>query len=554
MQHLLVAALVALGVSGCTASSAGSDFTSMEQLKQLTSRPKPTHVFTEKVADVPQWELAGPFPESVGLAPHEQQSEAGKMVVEEAGKRHAQPTAAFACAARELARFIAEKKEQPPSLLRAFIAGRCGTGVASLASTWVQGEAPDSVTDAALVSKWRANLEKAFASLGPDAQVGAALVRQGSRAVIALAWAEVHGALEPVSIFPSADGVVELHGAVSGRVDQLAGTVGLGEVGAAACTNLGLRPLPAFDLRCVADPKDTSAAISIETFKQGRFLGQETFRVLVWPSRQPSNTWALHPVVRAGVPATVPGLAEEINALRAKASLAPLEVSAAQSDDLREAAPFFFQATAGGDERLCDELALGIIAGWRVEKDIASGTFTSEISERPDGSLFLTHALLSPATRATLFDPRASVLAIGLFEEREVVGGVLSVYRRLEAPAVEGLVKDLDAARARLGRGPVKWVRLPGSGEASVAEAVHRRELDLEDGLQRLMEASIAGTTRGAQGFTLIHSDLQNLQWPAEVLNRPEVEVVMAATTVRQPKAPWGTVVIFVATPTAEGQ
>lgn len=50
------------------------------------------------------------------------------------------------------------------------------------------------------------------------------------------------------------------------------------------------------------------------------------------------------------------------------------------------------------------------------------------------------------------------------------------------------------------------------------------------------------------------HSDLSNLGWPSEVLNPPELEVVLAATTVREPKSPCGTTVIFVVTPSAERQ
>jgi hypothetical protein len=357
-------------------------------------------------------------------------------------------------------------------------------------------------------------------------------------------------------VVPGADGAVELHGTAEPGTDQLDATVTLGPVGASPCVDLHLRPLPAFDVRCLTNPKDATAWISVESRQGGRVLAKELARLLVWPSKKPTHTWTLPKLVRDGIPPTVEAMAAELNALRTREGLPPIELSHAQSADLHEVAPFFFQAGQIGDGLAADVIALGVVAGWRVEHEIVMGKFTSEVAEHADGSLLLTTALCSPSTRKALFDPKASFLAVGLFQEGETVGALMSVYRGLEVPAfpqtVEALVHQLDQERAKLGRGPAKWLRLPNGVEAGLVEAVVKRDLTVEDALQHFLDASVAATHHGVQGFSMQASSLEELVWPPELLSKENVEVVMVAAAVRAPKEPWGHVVVFIAAPAPE--
>lgn len=285
-------------LAGC-ATTAGSspggsaNFTSAAELKKLASGPRPERVFTTKTADLAQWDLVGPFPEEVSLAAHERESAAGQMIVGEASKRGAVPTAALACAARELAHFIVQKRERPPSLLQDTIAGRCGLGLTQLSSTWLEGEVADTTTDDALVAQMVPKLADALGRLGPATFVGAALMREGGRAVLSLTQSTVRGTLEPVSIFPSADGAVTLHGTAEAGTAELLGIITTGDVGATQCTDLHLRALPQYDLRCAAAATVETRSLD-EVPWPAELINAEQLELLmvVSSTRQARDPWA----------------------------------------------------------------------------------------------------------------------------------------------------------------------------------------------------------------------------------------------------------------------
>lgn len=547
------AAVWTVVLAGCATTKGGpSAFTSAEELKKLTAGPKPQQVFTTKTADVTLWTFLGPFPEEISLAPHEQESPAGKMIVGEASKRGAIATASLACAARELAHFVAEKQERPPLMLQEAIAGRCAVGTAQLSWSWLQMETGDA-TDESLVDLAKPKLSGGLEGLSARTFVGAAFSRSGTKGVLALVRAEARGSLEPVSVFPDAEGWVTLHGTADASAADLVGVITRGDLGAAACVDLRQRALPQYDLRCQVQSTDSTAWISVATRAKGRLLSQELQRVLVWPSRHPSTSWNVPQIIPAGVPATVEGLAAQVNVLRAGLGLRPLEVSQQQTADMHEVAPFLFQAVLTADGTTADQLGLGIIAGWHVEKDITWGNFCAEVAEHDDGSLLLTHAMSSPSTRALLFDPAASLIGMGIYREAGGLGVVFSAYRGLQManfPAsVEPLVEQLNAARAKLSRGPVKWTRLPGNGELDFEGALAARKMEVSDALQGFLEATVAATGRGVQGFSVEMESLDQVAWPAELINAEHVELSLVAAPVRPSRAPWTHFVVLMARP-----
>ena len=356
---------------------------------------------------------------------------------------------------------------------------------------------------------------------------------------------------------PGADGAVELHGTAEAGTDQLDATVTVGTIGAAACTNLHLRALPAYDVRCLTNPGDETAWISIESRQGGRVLAKELARLLVWPSRRPAHAWTMPKLVPDGIPPTVEAVAAELNALRTKEGLrAHRALARAERRPARGGAVLLpgraDRRRAGGRRHRAGRG--GRAGGWSTRSSM--GRFTSEVAEHADGSLLLTTALSSPSTRAALFDPKASFLAVGLFQEGDVVGALMSVYRGLEVPAfpqtVESLVQRLDAERAKAGKGPAKWLRLPNGAEVGLVEAVVKRDLTVDDALQHFLDASVAATRHGVQGFSMQAASLDELVWPPELITREHVEVVMVAAAVRAPKEPWGHVVVFIAAPAPE--
>lgn len=152
-----------------------------------------------------------------------------------------------------------------------------------------------------------------------------------------------------------------------------------------------------------------------------------------------------------------------------------------------------------------------------------------------------------------LFDPKATLLGLGVYQETGGLGAVFSVYHGLEMalfPAsVAALVQQLDAARAKVSRQPMKWLRLPANAERGLAGAIYARKLELPEAFSGFLEATVAATSRGARGFSVETVSLDEVPWPAELINAESLEISMVAAPVRSPRAPWAHFVVMIAKP-----
>lgn len=309
-------------------------------------------------------------------------------------------------------------------------------------------------------------------------------------------------------------------------------------------------PLPAFELTCEVDAADAHTWIDVSSSEKDRLVGYGFAQLLLWPAGAPSNTYE-RPVYGApGGELSPEGVLAQVNAVRAQAGMAPLELSAAQSADNRELAPFFFDAVFRDDAQQQDRIALGVIAGWRVESEISGGTFVSEWVDVPDLSLLVAHHLESAGSRAELLDPEHRVLAVGLYREEGFVGSLLSAYAKATPPtwpdSTEAVLLKLDEARKTQGKPEAQWIRLPSQLEKRLAEAVANKESDDEEALSHFMNEAVEVTNRPVHGWRIHVSKLNEVDWPETLLKKEQLQVLGVVTVQRAKGSPWTDYLILV--------
>ncbi|MEW6429892.1 MAG: hypothetical protein AB1730_00165 [Myxococcota bacterium] len=532
-----------------TACATTSRFTTREELERVLSSPRPAKLFRDATVDVERWELAGPFPERVGDAPHGTGDAWSRLFVERAQRKGARPVEPLACVARETARFIAAKGGYPGSLLKDFIVARCGNAAPKVALRSLAGDVPDEVSDDDLFARWKADVGKMSEELEPGQLAGFALVREGGKAAAVVASITPRGAVEPLSIFPSERHTVVVRGTAPVGAASVYGYANQGQTKSARCVDSKL-PLPAFELTCEVNAADAHAWIDVSSAEKDRLLSSGFVRLLVWPAGAPSNTFERPVYGTPGGELSPAGVLAQVNAVRAQAGMAPLELSAAQSADNHELAPFFFDALFRDDAQQQDRIALGVIAGWRVESEITGGTFVSEWVDVPDLSLLVAHHLESAGARAALLDPEHRVLAVGLYREEGFVGSLLSVYAKATPPtwpdSTEALLLQLDEARKKQGKPEAQWIRLPSELEKRLAEAVAKQESDDEEALGHFMSEAMEVTKRPVHGWRIHVSKLNEVDWPETLLKKEQLEVLGVVTVQRAKGSPWADYLILV--------
>ncbi|MCC6335612.1 MAG: hypothetical protein IT380_16670 [Myxococcales bacterium] len=533
-----------------SACASTSRFTTREELEKVLAAPKPAKVFKDASLDVERWELTGPFPLTVGDAPHEASDAFSRFFVGRASAKGVRPTQPLACVARETARFLAEKGQLPGALLQAFLTARCGNFAPTVRLNSLSGDAPADVTDDALLARWQEEVAKMFDGLSAGQSGGLALARAGDKAAVVLASLTPKGALEPLSIFPAPDGTVVLRGTAPAGAAELYGYANQGRAKSERCKDTGRFQLPSFELTCRVDLSDASAWIDVASAEKGRLLGHGFAQVLVWPSQQPSSVYVRPQYGTPGGELSPEGLLAGLNEVRTAAGLAPMELSAAQTADNRELAPFFLDAVLRGDAKEQDRIAMGVIAGWRVESDISGGTIHSAWVEAPDLSLLLAHQLESAGTRAQLLDPDNRVLAVGLYREENFAAALVSAYPKVDSTSwpdsTEAVLVHLDEARKKEGRPEAQWVKLPSQLEKSLADGVAKKDLDDEEALSRFMEEASYVTQRPVQGWRLHVTRLSQVDWPEGLLKKQKLDVLGVVTVQRNKDDPWADYLILV--------
>lgn len=545
----LVVLFVALVALGCASSKNSTHFTSAAELKKMMAQPKPVKVFSNATVSVDSWELAGALPDAYADAPHETGSLFAKTLADAAAAKGFRTSEPLACVARQTARFLALKGGPPPQGLSAFFEARCGIATRGVATRWLTGTVPVDVADTKLLEQWKDDVTKTTESIASGARAGVAMWREGDKVVVALAHQREETTIEPVSMTPSEDGFIFVRGVTTRRADSIFGASNQGRTGTAECVNTEARAAPAFELKCPVAKDDETAWVSISAREKGRVLGFQVVRLLARPSGTAASTWKAPTLVSKVPGATATDFVAQLNAVRSQVNAPAVTLSPAQTIDHTELAPFYFEAQVKNDDAQEDLIALGVMAGWRVEQEIMNGSFGADLIEGTTASELLAEMLESPGYRRNLLSPRVGVVAVGMFQEGPVLGALVSTYEPIQAPTwpdtANKVLTALNGQRQRNGKKPVQWVLLPSTSEPTYAEAVSKREYDSKEALERFMSQATNVTRRGVRGWRIPVLNLDDVTWPADILSKEQLDVMFVVTTERDEQEPWGRYVLL---------
>jgi len=386
---------------------------------------------------------------------------------------------------------------------------------------------------------------------GVTLEAGAALVRQGDRALFVMAGGQTKAKLDPVAPVPQGQNEVLLRGSLSEAAEAIHGIINQGTHGFASCRSEPVAP-PGFALRCPMARGDGSAWIDVVSRAPKKLLSRSALHVLA------TREGARAPYAPAALPSRAKGdftqaLVANLNAVRAQGKLSPLRVSTEQAAlNERHAGSIL----GGLEDEKSDRLALGLMAGWDVQGMIRRGNLLALVSSSTgDPGEWLSEALDMPLARSILLEPDQRVVAVGAASAagRGGIGAVITTYALFEsnehAAEVAQVIDQLNAARARRGLAPATLLRELAPLDAAAAR-VFKDEQGVEEALQAALNEASGQLNRPAQGAYFEAIDLDALEFPEPLLAPQPPTVAIAVTHHKAPGAAWGQyVVLLVALP-----
>lgn len=511
------------------------------------------------------WQLEAPLPTAVSSpggdhwtaeTPWEQ---AFAAHVAAAGAGSPRLTAALACTARQIGRFVLAKNGSPDESLRTFMAGACGASGAQTFFATVGGNVPDGVPDAQLLSQWRQSLEQRTDEalrFRPTAG-GFWWGRSNGHAIAVIAFDVERAELLASSLIADDHGDVTIEGRARGSFDYLAAYVNRGALAVAPCEIDVAVPRPRFRVVCRLAPDDRATWVQIMAAAPKRVLATTIVQAVVRRTADETPAYAAsveppQPVATAAEFNRV--VLERLNALRAQAGLRPVELAAAQSATAGGLAAHYFGAVYRDDgAATADTIALGLLAGWNVDGMIRTGTFHSSLLPGAhDAGRWLAHATELPAGRASLLDPGVEQVAFGplLSNQPELLGAVVTGYKFHHGAdhsddRAQVLSRVLSARTRRHLEAPK---RLGGMSEVLAYELgrVHEGKQSPGDALQASLATAAERFRSNMRGWVLEATSLDAVQIPEEVIGQSHLYLEVAVTHHKAPGAAWAQLVIVI--------
>ena len=461
------------------------------------------------------------------------------------------------CAARETARFLAERGATPPQALRRFMGARCGAPQPRFAFASVRLDVGKDRTDDEVTAKLRVGAEKMIAdTVGAGARLaGIAMVRSDKRAVLVVTAQERGVSLERLPTAAAA-GKVVLRGELLNPAASVRALVNRGRFSYAVCkANEGVK-LPSFEIVCDAAPEDASAWVTVAAFPAGRILGNDVLDVLVFPNGKPTSAFAA-PRPSAGAKPGRPAEADvvaELNALRKEAGLAAVALDARESAVVAKLTPHYFAAASGlEDETIADKVVLGVRAGWDVQGVVLSADTTSVVVRgASDAQSLLQEAIESPFGRSALFDPEIRRVAVGLLydEESKSSAALFGAYALADTQKHEKdaarLVERITRLRAARKLPPPLVLAQLSPDAIRAARSLESGDKTLDEALDELVHRSVGAMSTAMQGFYATGPSIESIKIAEEILSRPSLSIALAVGHHRAPGKAWASLVALI--------
>lgn len=569
LRSYAVVALLVLSI-GCAPSQHGgklkrapSRFPAASKLAEIEARPPPPQQKEDPIYDTETWKLVGPLPSVSEAAPRTASGPWDKAFASVlATKPSLRPTEAMHCVAREIGRYQLEKTGRPPEDLQRFILARCGAVSPSVQGLSSVNDLPATVTDEQALKSallLLADTAEKLARRGEPLDVGLWFGRSGTKAIISVSAASRDVDVAPLAM-SVAGGRVTLQGTLRSPAAHLNARVNRGRFESATCEEDESVALPAFSFTCVADPADAHARIELFSYPPERVLGHSIAAFLVSPGGKPlTDTYQRNaPKVPADAGAGFAGgFLAALNGVRREAGLLDVRATDAQTETASRVAPHYFASELKNDknDKTADVVALGMLAGWRVDAIVHDGMLTSAwSSDTSDPGRVLSAMLESPGGRHVLLDRDADVIALGtmLDPERHFLGALVTVYRLFEYMSPEARTKivfdRIDKLRAEKGQSVAAYLKgLEAESEAAVhfVETLH---LDPGVALDRFLKGSTPKAKRAMRGYVVETGSLDSFKLPDDFVEAAQFPVAIAVAYHRPPGEPWGRWVIMLVT------
>jgi hypothetical protein len=558
------ASILALA-SGCGANPASAPrapqaplahFPSREAIAAIPPSPIPDAAFTD-TAPVDRWEppIARPA-ESAAYAdagPPGALAATVRALVAERGAPLSLDTR-YRCAAETLARFVAHNGKRPNTSLRTFQLAYCGIADATALDTVLVFNGPADETAAASELEKPLRDDLAFVERNRATFAGSAVADGDDRRVYAVTVAQPSVSVAGAPFVAKEDGTVRLRGTVAGDVEQVVGLVNHGRTDVVTCDRNPRVELPSFEMTCRMAASDALTWAQLVVRRPKRLLAEAVGHLLL----EKPGAELVYVAPSDPDDSRAPARAEEaiafVNARRKLARRAPLTHAAAQSVENTRLLGPLLDARLRGDAARAEEIALGVLAGWEVPREIRDGgLFVTLLSPTPPGAGWVQQTLEFPLGRQLLLDESTRVLAVGLGQgdAKRGLGVVVSTYALFEAganaKAAAAVFDGLAKARAlRDTAATTKAVRFEGLEKH--AARIHDEGLAPEAALDEAMHDAVATSGRSIHGYVLETHDVGSIPWPEALLSRPSVLVDVAVTHRKAPGAPWAHHVVLVLT------
>jgi hypothetical protein len=532
------------------ACASTNQFTRPEELEEIARAPILKPPPEQKIAHVEQWKLEGPLPERIE---HTALADASKpfarILAAAASQARFQPSQDLTCVAQQLARFELENDASPGVLLLRFIEARCGVPSPAVRTSSLFGEADAEITDEKIEAQWKIDFEKQLQQVSPGSFAGVALVRAKGKVRLVLAWALDEARIEPVSVYPDND-VVRVRGVIDHPVEEISAQINQGTDATADCIKNPEVKAPSFEFACPVQQGDPYDWLGVWAREPGRFISHPVLMTLVWPDRAPTDTFR-RPSIGLSRDGSAEAFLESLNEQRKKLGRERVTLAPKQSDQVSALVAPYVAAELDGNGPLVDRIAMGLIAGWRVEGPVTNGWFTSYEVPNAAASELLSVLLELPGARSELLSKETQVVALGVSTRGGLTDSLVCTYGLLNEPQPtedrqQQLIHQLNAERKRRGLPAAQWVQLPTAVEKEVAASVRSGSMAPDDGLEKLMIEANQLIHRGVRGWQFTASSLDKVKWPDELLERPTLQVMMTIAPWKRKDLPWTQYVFMV--------
>lgn len=564
-SSLLLVACAGLSCTSATTTGSGVPrFPTRAVVDDLLASPAPAALRRDPRFEPTAYTLAGPLPTMGGDALRVITGPFETLLTQE--RSDLVVTEPLVCAARELGRVYADHGLYAGTRLMAHILGACGHVTEVVHQALISYASKDAVTDEHILTEGKDGLTSMLRTFAPTKgmRAGVAVVRGEKHTVVIAVSSSPNMAIEPFSLVPNEKGEITVSGQVLVRADGVTSLANHGTHDVARCVVDARLILPKLRVTCPLRTVDVAARIDAAGFERDRIIGPELFSILARPSgAEPLEYTAVAPSPSTTVAdgrALALALTGALNAVRKDAGRAPLALAPAQSETGSKLAPHLFsRLLSSSDDRVTDDIALAMLAGWNVPDAvdgvgpgeviiIQDGDFGFDWSDTLDAAVFLERLLDQPRTRVTLLDPRYDVVAIGTQVEgtQGFVGIFFGAWERFAGHDVDTDSKRVfDALQARRKHfGSTGIIPHIDTRVRDAARAIDANG-DVEDEVGDALSASVKIMQTKLWSWTLTTNDLDEVPFPSELIDQKDVFVSVGVAFARDPNDAWGRYVIL---------